>query len=196
MCKALRCNLNLPLLRMFNLQPRAYNLVLGIRFDNITISDVLSRFDQAIKNKEQLFCVTPNPEMCLLATRNKPFAEILNSASLSIPDGFGILWGSRYLNGKHSFLRWLFTLMTPWMSSSRSPLQARVSGVDVMREYLHQYPHRKIFLLGASKAVNDRLTAKLKDQGVKVVGNFSGNDSEKLALIIISMIVLYIPLGY
>lgn len=175
--------------------------VLDVRFDNITKHDVLNRFDHAINKKERLFCVTPNPEMCLLASRSQPFAAILNSADLSIPDGFGILFAARYLAGKPSFLGWFVTLITPWRSSTWGPLRTRVSGVDVVSAFLKKYPHRKIFLLGASKTVNDGLAAKLKSHGVNVVGNFSGNDSEKLSPIIMAMInaseaeVLFVAFG-
>lgn len=176
-------------------------MVLGVRFDRMTMANVLSRFEQAIQNHERLFCVTPNPEMCLLACRNKPFSEVLKTADLSIPDGFGILWAARYLAGKPSFLRWFVTLASPWRSSCRGPLRTRVSGVDVVSTFLKKYPHQKIFLLGASKTVNDGLTAELKRRGVNVVGNFSGNDSEKLAPLIVSMInasgaeVLFVAFG-
>lgn len=175
--------------------------VLGVRFNTVMISDVLAMCEQAIRERRRLFCVTPNPEMCLMALTNKPFASNLASADLSTPDGFGILWAARYLAGRPFLGRFFFTLLSPWKTGTQSPLKSRVSGVDIMSAFMAKFPHRKIFLLGASKSVNEELTQKLKKSGVNVVGNFSSNDSEKLAPIITAMInaseaeVLFVAFG-
>jgi hypothetical protein len=61
----------------------------------------------------------------------------------------------------------------------------------------------RVFIASAitDETILQMLATKLKDQGVNVVGNFSGNDSEKLAPIIISMVntseaeVLFVAFG-
>jgi N-acetylglucosaminyldiphosphoundecaprenol N-acetyl-beta-D-mannosaminyltransferase len=140
---------------------------------------VLYRLNLACEKEERIFCVTPNPEICLRALKDHPFQNILRSADLSIPDGFGILWASRYLRGSRNFFRWIWTLLTPGRTLRLSDFPERVTGTDVMNQFVRSFPQRKIFLLGASSDVNDRLTKKLLSAKVRVVGNFSGDPSPK-----------------
>jgi len=72
-------------------------------------------------------------------------------------------------------VRWMWTLMTPWMTVKKNPLPERVTGTDVMRRFLADFPHRKVFLLGASESVNEGLAKRLKLSRVQVVGNVSGS---------------------
>lgn len=150
--------------------------VLGVRFDLVS-------FDQALKiigspSGTPLFCVTPNPEICLEALKNPPFKKVLLESHLSVADGFGILWAARYLKGKRTFLRWIYTLSTPWKTKTQSPLPERVTGTDLLKKYCEVYKHKKIFLLGASETVNERLATLLKNQGSNIVGHYSGSPSE------------------
>lgn len=151
--------------------------ILGVTFHALSLLEVIYRLNLACEKKERLFCVTPNPEICLQALKDKKFRQILNSAHISIPDGFGILWASRYLKGQKSFARWLWTLLTPHATLRKSEFPERVTGTDVMKQFLTHFPHRKIFLLGAAPEVNDRLAKKLMAARVQVVGNHSGSPS-------------------
>jgi len=175
--------------------------ILDVPFDVLNLSSAVDLLASSRDKKKQLFCVTPNPEICLEAMKNRAFKKVLKEADLSIPDGFGILWAARYLSGKKNIFRWLWTLLTPWKTSKLSPIRSRVTGTDLMRRFCKEYPDRKIFLLGASKEVNEKLAKKLNKSGMKIVGNYSGNPSEKLELIIRSMIqasgaeVLFVAFG-
>lgn len=175
--------------------------VLGVPFHLITLSESVRTLDQACEGKKKFFCVTPNPEICLLANRERNYAEILRQADLSIPDGFGILWADRFLQGRKNFFRWLWTLVTPQFTPIESSFPERVTGTDVMMEFCERYPKRKIFLLGASEAVNEKLTQLLRSRGVKIVGNFSGSDSVALEMNIVERInhskaeVLFVAFG-
>ena len=44
----------------------------------------------SVKQKKSLVIVTPNPEQIVRAQKDKRFAEILNRADVSIPDGIGL----------------------------------------------------------------------------------------------------------
>ena len=175
--------------------------VLGVPFDRVTLSEAVRRLDGACKKEAVFFCVTPNPEICLLAQKNTAYHSLLKSSQLSIADGFGILWAARFLSGNRSFIRWLGTLLTPFLTRKYSPLRERVTGTDLMQQFCKLHKDRKIFLLGASKRVNDTLAQQLKESGVNIVGNFSGDASEKLEASIRSMInasgaeVLFVAFG-
>jgi len=162
--------------------------ILDVPFDRTTLKQALERVDEVCKGSKQEFWVTPNPEICLEAQKNAAFRKTLNEADFSIPDGFGILWAARYLEGKRGFFSWLWTLLTPHVTKHKGVFPERVTGTDLMAETCRLHPKRKVFLLGARSEVNDQLTQQLKNQGVAVVGNYAGDASKKLEPIIQKMI--------
>jgi N-acetylglucosaminyldiphosphoundecaprenol N-acetyl-beta-D-mannosaminyltransferase len=175
--------------------------ILGVPFHATTLAETLHDLYHSAREEKQIFCATPNPEICLAAQKDKGFKKLLHQTQLSLADGFGILWAARYTSGKSSLLRWIWTLLTPGKTLKDSPLPERVTGSDVVRELTSKHKDLKYFLLGASQEVNEKLTKKLRKQGVDVVGNYSGTDSEKLEPIIRSMIdaseaqVLFVAFG-
>jgi N-acetylglucosaminyldiphosphoundecaprenol N-acetyl-beta-D-mannosaminyltransferase len=175
--------------------------ILGVPFHSVTLKETIQILEKSCDEKRKLFCVTPNPEICLLAFKDSKYRSILQSADLSIPDGFGILWAARYLNGSRNLFRWLGTLLTPHQTFKNTPLPERVTGTDVMKEFCRKQKHRRVFLLGASDHVNKLLAQKLLLQGVKVVGNFSGDSSPALEFSLRKMInssgaeVLFVAFG-
>lgn len=152
--------------------------LLQVPFQPITLTEAVHALNAACDQQKPFFCVTPNPEICLQAFRDPSYLRILKSADLSLPDGFGILWAARYLDGSRHFFRWAWTLLTPWKTLKESPLPERVTGTDVMRRFLADFPQRKVFLLGAAEAVNKRLAKQLESSRVQVVGNLSGSPAE------------------
>ena len=60
--------------------------IFGICVDSTELVEVL----KAINSKKSLFLVSINPEYIVAAQQDKEFRDILNSADLRIPDGFGL----------------------------------------------------------------------------------------------------------
>ena len=163
--------------------------ILGVRFDGASMDEVLDMVGGFLRSGTSHMVVTPNPEICVVGYHDLAYRFILARADLSIPDGFGILWAARYLDGQRGFLRWIWTLLTPWWNTALSPLKERVTGVDVMTAICTRYANQKIFLLGASEAVNSRTAEVLRERfDANVVGNFSGSDREEEEEIILEMI--------
>lgn len=50
-----------------------------------------------ISEAEKFFIITPNPEIIILAEKDKKYAQILNSADLAIPDGVAVLAAEKFL---------------------------------------------------------------------------------------------------
>ncbi len=116
--------------------------ILGIKIDNINTEDAIQKIGDWLNKEEQNYIATPNPEIILAAQKDEEFKKILNSASLSVPDGIGLVLWSRML-GK--------------------PLKERVSGVDIMLEICKKYGREnKIFLIGAKEGI-----AKIAAQNIK-----------------------------
>lgn len=64
---------------------------------------------------------TPNPEQIMLARWNSSFKEMLNQADVTIPDGIGVVWASRFL-------------FRAKVQRQKSKVMSRISGVDFMQD--------------------------------------------------------------
>ena len=84
---------------------RLYHYILGIKFDSTSSASVLRIVSQKIADfgkteakTSNFLIVTPNAEQVTLSLKDKLFAKIINSASISLPDGVGILAADEFLN--------------------------------------------------------------------------------------------------
>ncbi|MBI2405207.1 WecB/TagA/CpsF family glycosyltransferase [Candidatus Gottesmanbacteria bacterium] len=76
--------------------------ILGISITTSSKKEILEFLNKGLENTEKngqkiRLIVTPNPEQVVLARTNSHFADILNRADVAIPDGIGLVWGSRIL---------------------------------------------------------------------------------------------------
>jgi len=67
--------------------------VLGVNIDDISMEEAVETVTKWLENgslKKSKILVTPGPEFLVTAQRDHEFKEILNSADLAVPDGFGL----------------------------------------------------------------------------------------------------------
>jgi len=143
--------------------------VLGVKIDNVAMSQALGRVNSLFRLKEigKSYIVTPNPEMVMLAQKDKDFCQILNGASLAVPDGIGLVWGSRILG---------------------TPLAERVTGTDLFFELCAQTARRggRVFFLEGPEGLRTSAKAAqvLKEKfpklnvGTLIADGSPGNDAE------------------
>lgn len=91
--------------------------ILGVKVHNVTLPQALRQAESFLYGSGQHYIVTPNPEIVLHAWRNPKYRTILNKASLSIPDGAGLLWASKKIYGRDAF-------------------KERITGVDFLIEFM------------------------------------------------------------
>lgn len=73
-------------------------LDINIDFD-LSYSDVISRVEEKLSEGTYGKCVcTTNPEFIVDAQTDIDFKNIINTAFLSVPDGFGVLYARKYIN--------------------------------------------------------------------------------------------------
>lgn len=120
--------------------------ILGVRVNSTPTSSVLRKIDQRIKRGEKTFVVTPNPEFLVFGQQNPWFRKILNSATIAIPDGIGLVWASRLLAFK--------------------PLVTRISGTDLMEKLcaLAAKNGWGVYLLGGAPGVALKSITALKNR--------------------------------
>ncbi len=87
--------------------------VLGVKVDDVTMSEAVERIKGFFKAGRKAYVVTPNPEIVIASHKDKEFTQVLNQADLSVPDGIGLVWASRIWG---------------------TPLEERVSGTDLFEE--------------------------------------------------------------
>ena len=115
-------------------------------------------------NPRKLPCltVTPNALMLDAARREPRYASLLNRATLSLPDGYGVLLAA---------------------TKKGTPLRERVAGIDFGEEILHQAAKRglRVFLLGGrigvARQAAKRLTAQIPN--LKICGTYHGYFAKK-----------------
>ena len=137
--------------------------VRGIDFDNVTMESALEASKYLICREGFDYVFTPNSEIVQMCIDDKPFYEVVNSASLIIPDGIGVVYASKILG---------------------RPLKQKVGGFDLSKEILAYAAKegKSVFLFGAAPArdgnpaVCEMAEKKLCEtyKGLKVCGKRHG----------------------
>lgn len=65
--------------------------MLGVKLDALTRKEAVDRVRELLFSNQQHLIVTPNPEMLVVAHGDSEFQKILNTASLKLPDGIGLV---------------------------------------------------------------------------------------------------------
>ncbi len=134
------------------------NLILGVGINSITHQEVLEFLLKGLKSEtKKLFVVTPNSEILVRAHHNTKFKQILNDASLALPDGTGVILAGKILGKK---------------------FKEKVAGVDIMENLCQMaadYGFTVGFLGGGAK-IAERASECLKKKysKLKVIFTKSG----------------------
>ena len=141
--------------------------ILGVKFDNIAIEQAIRYARDTIESDNKAYVVTPNPEIVWMARRDEALRRAINSAGLVLPDGIGIILGSRILG-------------TPLHSG-------RVPGIDFAEALFENIAQvdRSVYLLGAKPGVAEEAGRKLTEKypGLKIAGAADGYFTNNTAVI-------------
>lgn len=143
--------------------------ILNIDFTNASLKEAVDFTINNIKLREKSYAVTPNAEMSYLCFKNDEFANIVNQASLVLPDGSGVVLASKII-GK--------------------PLKQKVAGVEFAEELVLNMARENmsLFILGAGDGVAKKALENLSNKysGLKIAGyndGFFENDDEVISKI-------------
>lgn len=130
---------------------------------------IFDNIDSIIKNKKPSFIVAINPEKIMKAICDENLMKLLNSASIQIPDGIGIVIASRIKGGK---------------------IKKRITGIDLMEKIIKRASQKsyRVFLLGAKPGTADEAAKilSLKYPGLRIAGVMDGyfkDDNEAVSKI-------------
>ncbi len=153
------------------LTPKTVN-ILGIPLHNVDTTDTLEIIRGFIEEGGQHKICIPNVDVIMQAQKNPDLFQILNQAQLSVPDGMGVVYASRFLG---------------------TPLKENVKGRILTVHICQQASERghSVFLMGSEPGVAAQAAEVLKTQfpHLKVAGTlappfgFDQNQSENNVVI-------------
>jgi len=134
---------------------------LGVRVDDVTLDDAVEAIEGFMREGGPHQVATVNPEFVMAARRSPEFKLVLNSAALCVPDGVGLIWGSRLI---------------------RRPLRARVPGVDLIWRLADVCAERgwSMFMLGGFEGVGALTAGRFREQfpGLRIAGTYEGGPGD------------------
>jgi N-acetylglucosaminyldiphosphoundecaprenol N-acetyl-beta-D-mannosaminyltransferase len=149
--------------------------ILGVRVDRVSQLQALDTIDQLIAlrraSDNTLPCqqtVTVNTEFVMAAQKNSEFRQTINSAALTVADGIGVVWATRFVG-----------LPTP----------SRITGTDIVVALAKRCAQNgyRLYLLGAAPGVAEKTGVKLQAlaPGLQIAGSYAGSPSlaEEVAII-------------
>lgn len=138
-----------------------YARILGIKVHDVNQQSALRWILKLLDSGQEHMVVTPSSLMVEMADRDPDLKRILNSASLSLPDGAGLLWAARML-GDH--------------------LTRRTTGCDLVVPLAREMQQRSLamFLLGGKPGVAEAATETLTElaPGLSIAGTHHGYFSD------------------
>lgn len=118
--------------------------MLDVRIDAIKPDELEERLLDFVRDGQQHAIFTPNPEILLLARKDPSFKRVLNSSSLNLPDGVGLVIASRLLG--------------------EDQIRHRLTGVDTLEllAKIAAKEGKKLYLLGGDPGIAGETAAVLK----------------------------------
>ncbi len=136
--------------------------ILGVPFVNITPEDAVDKVTSYLDGNGKNIVFTPNPEMVMEARKDKEFMQVLNSSAMNVPDGIGIIYGSKFTS---------------------NPISHRVAGYDLVQGVFDKMKDRgkTAYFFGGAPGVTDaaKEAMEAKYTGLKIVGTANGYFDKK-----------------
>lgn len=125
-------------------QPRPI-AILGVVFDNLTVSQAAQRIEKMIASRRPHYVVTANVDFLTQARSDVELQRVLLNAPLVLCDGTPLVWASRLLG---------------------NPLCERVAGADLVPELIRRAAEKnyRVFFLGATEESAKQAIANIHGQ--------------------------------
>ena len=129
--------------------------VLGLNVDNVTMDEAVEIVILWARERRSKTVFTPNAEIVMASIKDASFRDILNSSDLTIPDGAGVVLGSKLL---------------------KTPLTEKVAGIDLITTIFKQNKPLSVFLFGGAPGVAEKAAENihLKFPSINICGKIHG----------------------
>ena len=144
-----------------------YINILGVKVSKVNMKSAVEKATEMLSTDGLSMIFTPNSEILLYASNHPEYTEVLNKADMIVPDGIGVVYGSKILGDK---------------------LEERVAGFDLVAKFFEVLAEKgkSVYLLGAKPSVAETAAEKLAEKypGLKIAGTHDGyfkeEDDEKV----------------
>lgn len=131
--------------------------IFGVKINNITLDEATEIVEKFLGEDRLRAIYTPNTEIVMAAKDDENLKKIINESDLVIPDGIGLIYGSRI---------------------GKKPLKERVTGVDLSIKLLEIANKKgyRLYLLGGKDGVAKRAGENILKEypNVNIVGYHHG----------------------
>lgn len=131
--------------------------ILGVYVDRGDFASALKRAENFLEDEKSHAIYTPNPEIIMKAYRDAEYTAVLNRADMVVPDGIGVVYGSKIV---------------------KKPVRERVAGFDLscaLLKYAGE-TRKKLYLFGGKPGVAElaaeKISAKYPD--IEICGTSHG----------------------
>lgn len=131
--------------------------LLKVGITDETIESILEYINNAVKNREKITIVTPNPEILVYASKHEDYKKIINDAEIALPDGIGVFVALGLMGRK---------------------LQERIPGVDFIEELCKSSREKPLSMgfLGGGSGIAERAVDCLKKKYPWINVSFIGEE--------------------
>ena len=130
---------------------------MGVSFDNVTMEEAVEIGCRLMDEPGSHYVVTPNSEIVYACREQPGLTDVLNGASLVLPDGIGVVYASRIL---------------------KKPLKQKVAGIEFGSAMLALAAQRgwTVYFLGSKPGIAEEAARRLCEEypGLQVVGTADG----------------------
>ena len=131
--------------------------ILGVFVDRADFASALEKGKSFLESDTAHAIYTPNPEIIMKAYRDADYTAVLNRADMVVPDGIGVVYGSKIV---------------------KKPAKERVAGFDLscaLLEYAAK-SEKKLYLFGGKPGVAELAAEKIKERypGIGIAGTNHG----------------------
>lgn len=161
--------------------------LLGVPFHYGTHTDLMGTIGKLLEiSTECALIFTPNPEILMIAEYDEQYKKVLQQATLSLPDGNGLLFASSFLKRTTDSTALVTTLTFIRSYASllydkkylRNVIPSVIPGSDTffaLHNYLSNTPY-KVFYFGGEDGVEEKIQVVMKEKypEVQIVGSTGG----------------------
>jgi N-acetylglucosaminyldiphosphoundecaprenol N-acetyl-beta-D-mannosaminyltransferase len=162
--------------------------ILGVDVDTVSNVDAIAYIlSLAAPGQPAAYVVKPYVEFLDQAANKPELQELLNNATMAVPDGIALTWAAAYLYaGKRSALRFWLTLFQIVLAPRelRWPLPDRAAGINFTWPLLAaaEQGDLRVYLVGNPQHDTIEHTARTLQQAfpaLKIAGTHSGRDESQ-----------------
>ncbi len=131
--------------------------IFGVEIDNVSFDEATEILEGFLTSDRLNTICTPNTEIVMAAKDNPSLKDLINQNDLIIPDGIGLIYGSKIRN---------------------KPLKERVTGFDLSVKMLEMADEKgySLFLLGGKKGVAKKASENIVSEypNIRIAGYHHG----------------------